>query len=286
MLAVSDMDRSVAFYQKLFGPPVFQDDVAIFRIGQGPQFFGLTRVANGAKPDFLSYGLGVENFDPHRILTTLSDLGVKDAQVTDRAGTPELFLRDPNGVKLQLQDTNYLHGSGPRGDILPPAPRAAKRPTFQLRTLNHVTLTPNQGARSLEFYQKLFALPIRTRQGATVLLQVGSSPESVAFNTAFNDPQKPASINHCCYTIDNFDAKRVMGILIDYGMEPIEWGVPAYVKPMTCRVRLRERAQNGGGPSSPLGTPELYFNDPDNIEIQLQDVSYCGGSGWNGNICT
>jgi hypothetical protein len=29
---------------------------------------------------------------------------------------------------------------------------------------------------------------------------------------------------------------------------------------------------------------ELYFTDPDNIRIQLQDVSYCGGSGRLGQI--
>jgi hypothetical protein len=31
--------------------------------------------------------------------------------------------------------------------------------------------------------------------------------------------------------------------------------------------------------------PELYFNDPDNIAMQLQDVSYCGGSGMQGEVC-
>ncbi len=33
------------------------------------------------------------------------------------------------------------------------------------------------------------------------------------------------------------------------------------------------------------GTPELYFTDPDGILIQLQDVSYCGGSGYLGDEC-
>lgn len=32
-------------------------------------------------------------------------------------------------------------------------------------------------------------------------------------------------------------------------------------------------------------TPGLYFTDPDNIPIQIQDVSYCGGSGRLGQIC-
>ena len=32
-------------------------------------------------------------------------------------------------------------------------------------------------------------------------------------------------------------------------------------------------------------TPEVYFWDPDNIRVQIQDVSYCGGSGSLGNLC-
>ena len=84
-----------------------------------------------------------------------------------------------------------------------------------------------------------------------------------------------------------------MAILIDNGLEPIEAGFLARLrrrfrgadKPLTCRVIWRQRANNGGGPTSPLGTPELYFTDPDNIPIQIQDVSYCGGSGRLGQIC-
>ena len=30
---------------------------------------------------------------------------------------------------------------------------------------------------------------------------------------------------------------------------------------------------------------ELMFSDPDGIPVQLQDVSYCGGSGKLGDLC-
>jgi hypothetical protein len=94
-----------------------------------------------------------------------------------------------------------------------------------------------------------------------------------------------SGINHACFTIENFDTEKVMAILIANGFVPIETGIPALVKPLTCRVRWRQRANNGGGPTSSLGTPEVYFTDPDNLRIQLQDVSYCGGSGRLGEIC-
>ena len=84
----------------------------------------------------------------------------------------------------------------------------------------------------------------------------------------------------------DFDPNKVTGILIDNGLEPIEYGGQANtIKPMTVRTRLRQRAGNGGGPTHPLGSYELYLRDPDNLEVQIQDVSYCGGSGANGQIC-
>jgi catechol 2,3-dioxygenase-like lactoylglutathione lyase family enzyme len=285
MIAVSNLERSAAFYEKLFGPPVRQGDTVVFRIGEGPHFFALTPVRGGAKPDFLSYGMTVADFDPERVMRALAELGIAGARITRRGDTPELFVPDPNGIMVQLAHTSYGHGSGARGEVFPSAPAAAARPAFQLKTINHVTLTIANGAREKEFYQTVFGLPMRAMQANIIMLGVGEGTDGIAFDTAANNPNAVSGINHACFTIENFDAERVMAMLIDNGLVPIETGIPALVKPLTCRVRWRQRANNGGGPTSPLGTPELYFTDPDNIPIQIQDVSYCGGSGRLGQIC-
>ncbi len=287
MIAVSDLERSTAFYEGLFGTPVRYGEAVVFRVGVGPQFFALTAVTSGTNPGFLSYGMTLENFDAEQVMRTLADHGGVSAQITRRGDTPELFVLDANGIKVQLQDVAYGHGSGVRGDVLSPAPVAIARPTFQLRTINHVTLTVANGARQKEFYQTVFGLPLHHTQGTTLGFGIGEGVEAwhIAFNAAANNPDAVSRIDHACFTIEDFDAERVMAILIDHGLEPIEVGIPGLIKPMTCRVRWRQRANNGGGPTSPLGSPELYFNDPDNISIQIQDVSYCGGSGRLGEIC-
>jgi len=285
MIAVSNLGRSTAFYEKLFGPSVRQGDTVVFRVGEGPHFFALTTVGSSAKPDFLSYGLTVADFDAERVMRTLADLGVGGAQITRRGDTPELFVPDPNGIKVQLSHTTYGYGSGARGAIVPPAPAAVAKPAFQLKSINHVTLTIANGAREKAFYQTVFGLTVRAMQGDGVTLAVGEGTDGIVFNAAANNPSAVSGINHACFTIENFDTERVMAILIDNGLEPIENGIPALIKPLTCRVRWRQRANNGGGPTSPLGTPEVYFSDPDNIRIQIQDVSYCGGSGRLGQIC-
>jgi catechol 2,3-dioxygenase-like lactoylglutathione lyase family enzyme len=285
MMSVSNLERSTAFYEKLFGPSVRQGDTAVFRVGNGPHFFGLTTVKSGAQPDFLSYGMTVADFDAERVMRSLADHGVSGAQITRRGDTPELFVPDPNGIRIQLQDTAYGHGAGPKGDILPPAPTAAAKPVFEIKSINHVTLTIANGAREKEFYQGVLGLPLRAMQGDGTTLAIGEGTDGVVFNPTVNNPNAMSGINHACFTIENFDTEKVMATLIANGFVPIETGIPALVKPLTCRVRWRQRANNGGGPTSPLGTPEVYFTDPDNLRIQLQDVSYCGGSGRLGEIC-
>jgi catechol 2,3-dioxygenase-like lactoylglutathione lyase family enzyme len=286
MIAVSDMDRSVRFYEKLFGPPIRQGDRAVFRVGAGPHFFALMPARAGTKPAFLSYGMTVEDFDADRVMRTLTDLGVSGAQLSLRGDTPEVFVPDPNGIRIQLQHISYGHGSGVRGDVSPPPPAILVAPAFRLRTINHVTLTLTNGPREKAFYQTVFGMPVRAMQGAAaVTLGIGEGTDGIAFNAVTNNPDAIPGINHVCFTIENFDPGRVIATLVANGLEPIENGNPALIKPLTCRVRWRQRANNGGGPTSPLGTPELYFNDPDNIPIQIQDASYCGGSGALGQIC-
>ena len=107
MIAVSDVDRSAAFYEKLFGPSVRQGDTAVFRVGEGPHFFALRAVKSGAKPAYLSFGMTVADFDPERVMRTLSEHGVGGARLTKRGDTTELFVPDPNGIEVQFAHTSY-----------------------------------------------------------------------------------------------------------------------------------------------------------------------------------
>ena len=51
--------------------------------------------------------------------------------------------------------------------------------------------------------------------------------------------------------------------------------------PLVTYISLR--MPNRGGAEG--GTPELYFTDPDGLAIQIQDVKYCGGGGFLGELC-
>jgi hypothetical protein len=79
----------------------------------------------------------------------------------------------------------------------------------------------------------------------------------------------------------NFNVEAVQKALESAGIKPREQGATGPVPPMRHYISMR--MENRGGAKE--GTPELYFTDPDGILVQIQDVSYCGGGGYLGNMC-
>lgn len=109
-------------------------------------------------------------------------------------------------------------------------------------------------------------MPLVTTQGTdsdwaapTVpVLGIGDGPQFIAFSRG-----STPSINHYCLGMEGFDADRIVNTLSEHNIE--------------ARVRMRA--------DSDPPAEELMFNDPDGIAVQIQDVSYCGGSGVQGDLC-
>jgi len=83
-LSVSDVKRSVDFYQGLFGMPVIsrQGTTANLQIGAGPQFLGVSS-AGASTPGINHICLGVDDFDVDQITAVLGQRGITR---TDEAG--------------------------------------------------------------------------------------------------------------------------------------------------------------------------------------------------------
>ena len=156
-----------------------------------------------------------------------------------------------------------------------PAPSASLQtgPPIPVQAINHMTLSVSAPARSREWYQGLFGMPIAARQAETVVLRVGGGPQFMALGGGASDNPR---ITHLCLAVDDFDDERIVRILGENGV-----AASGESGPMQSRVRMRGEAFGG----APAGTPELYFGDPDGIVIQLQDSSYCGGAGLLGEGC-
>jgi catechol 2,3-dioxygenase-like lactoylglutathione lyase family enzyme len=312
-LAVSDVKRSVDFYQGLFGMPVIsrQGTTANLQIGGGPQFLGVS--AAGSNPPNINHlCLGVEDFNVDRITGILAQRGFTKTEAPgnagggglsggpmqmrvrmrgadaggDRAGTAEVYFTDPDGVVVQLQDPRYCGGGGALGNVCPAPEPAPKKGLLALRDWSHCTNFVSDAARSNKFYQDLFGLRILAHQGPNAPALGVGGVHFLMFaggggRGGGNAPARPATINHLCMSMENFNPDAVIKALESYGIKPR--GTPqGPTPPLVHYISLR--MENRGGAKE--GTPELYFTDPDGLLIQLQDVKYCGGAGLLGEVCT
>ena len=132
-----------------------------------------------------------------------------------------------------------------------PAAVAAAAPIGKVEQLNHVTLFVRDVQKSAQFYQEVLGLQLLNKQGPGINLRAGAG-----FVGLYPAPAAP-SIDHLCLGMSGFDANAVLKQLTERGVQ--------------ANVRMRGE------------TPELYCNDPDNLRVQLQDVSYKGGAGVLGN---
>jgi catechol 2,3-dioxygenase-like lactoylglutathione lyase family enzyme len=301
-LTVSDLQRSIDFYQGLFGLPVQSrqgSETAALRIGSGPQHLGLsTNPSSGVRTPRIDHMcIGLDRFDLDGLLQYLAAHGVPRSeqrgamrvQVRMRnadsggaaSGTPEVYLGDPDGVILQLQDATYCAGSGPLGNVCSAGEPVSKKGLIAPKAYSHCTVFSTDPQRSNRFYQELFATGTRSYQGpAAPTLAVGPGVEFLMMAGGGANSARQASINHFCLSVEGFDTSRLIQAFESFGIKPRE-SQTGPVPPLRHYVSMR--MENRGGAKE--GTPELYFTDPDGLLVQLQDVSYCGGSGVLGSVC-
>ncbi len=294
-LVVSDLQRSIDFYQGLFGLPKERRTRTLdagLRIGRGVGI-DLTTDRPDRTPRIDHYCYGVDGFSVDGVLKTLAAHGIQKGdeptamkvQLTTRDGAQRIMVGDPDGIVFQLQDPSYCGGTGPLGNQCPAPEPSPKKGLIALKGYSHVTVFSTDAARSTTFYRELFGAGIRSFQGPTApTVAIGGGVEFAMYTGGGGGragaPPRPASINHFSFSMDRFDPESVIKALESYGIKPRE-NQTGPVGPMQHYISMR--MENRGGAKE--GTPELYFTDPDGILVQIQDASYCGGAGRLGNVC-
>jgi catechol 2,3-dioxygenase-like lactoylglutathione lyase family enzyme len=284
-----DMAATIAWYDRVLGIPrhAFQDyggggagqqvlrasvdPPAYMALSQrGPQQIGQPRTG---RPHFC---WGIADFNVHRILAALAEMKAP-AQSVLREGTTinGVNFDAPDGAGLQFNPVNACGGVGFFGEICELEPvsrdRSGDAPPIQVVTMNHLKYRVSNLDSALAWYTKLTDMRVvhyqepangpRTPgyEGPPIpVLRVGPGPQHLAFVEGLG-PE--ASRMHVGFGVANFDADRIMARLREHRV--------------TAEIRLREGV-----------TPEVLVDGPENVRIQLQDVSYCGGGGPLGNICS
>ncbi len=97
-IQVSDLPRSIAFYEKIFGLTVMGEDKPneISRLGAGKIIVSLHHKNPTAIVDH--FAIGVENFNRERVTQQLKALGVTPEENLD-AG---FHIKDPEGMNVQI----------------------------------------------------------------------------------------------------------------------------------------------------------------------------------------
>ena len=113
---VPNVQKSVEFYQSLFGMPILTRQDPGINLSTGQGFYGIYPAPAGATTGSVNHVcFGMENFDADAVLKQLVERGIK-GNIRLRGDTKELYFTDPDGIRVQLQDVKYKGGTGPLGD--------------------------------------------------------------------------------------------------------------------------------------------------------------------------
>lgn len=283
-LTVSNLQRSLEFYQKVFGMALagmqgIEADwqkpvVPLLAIGSGPQFISVAQGPGrmGGRDRIDHFGFGIDGFNANRVVTMLEAHGIKSTVRMRADSTPpvaELKFNDPDNIIVQIQDISYCGGSGALGNRCTnkPAPTFSGPPPIPVRTLNHFTIMVADVQRAVAFYQRVFGMRMQYSQGTESdwskkiipIVGIGKGPQFLAFAAS----KDGGRIDHFCLGVEKFDSADMVKQLAAHGVK--------------AAVRMRA--------DSYPPSEELTFRDPDNIMVQLQDVTYCGGEGRLGAQC-
>ena len=299
-MRVTDVARSVKFYQDLFGAPVQarRGEQVFLRVGDGPRFFSLSPTLPGQEPGFSHIGLSVAGFDAEQIQAQLERFGIargvaptrgqsrlsvaSTSWLEQQGAVSELFFADREGLIYHLIGDNYCGGNDADGGRCETLEQSATDGMFSLIDYSHFTNFLTNRARANAFYTEAFGKTFQAYQGpGAPVIGVGDGLQFLMYVGGEEDsvPAVPGRIDHVCFSVEDFDVDRILARLTDYGLKPRE--NPRETAPLMHWISMR--MPNRGGAEG--GTPELYFTDPDGLRIQLQDRSYCGGTGYLGDIC-
>ncbi len=229
-IAVTDVDRSVAFYSRIFGDSVIKDKRSARRyLKLGPCYVAIAPPAQGQPAHRVDHiCAGVQGFQMAAVKELLRTRGVPT-----RDTTVGLFAEDPDRIQVQLftiDSWNELAST----TVPESAPSSA--PIFRPTGLDHLLLRVTDPEKSAVFYAKIFG-PVTQRANNRTWFQCGKS----RIGLIAADAEHPTGVDHFCVAAEHFDYDEVTKKLEGAG----------------AKVQPPEVA----------GAPE--FRDPENILVQV-----------------
>ncbi len=99
-LQVSDVDRSVEWYQRLMGANLIRRSSTNAFLGMGDNFLALFRRQPGGEVDHFCFS--VEDYEPESVMAKLAKHGIESTRREDR-----VYFKDLNGLTVQVSEEGH-----------------------------------------------------------------------------------------------------------------------------------------------------------------------------------
>jgi catechol 2,3-dioxygenase-like lactoylglutathione lyase family enzyme len=195
---VSDIQRSLAFYTRVFGNQLWKNN----RTARRYLKLGSTYIAIEQGPE-----LRVDHFcagiDGFQIADAHKYLAARNIEYRDYPSGRDLYVADPDGSRLQIGVNNSwtsLSTNTASAESFP----SSGQPIFTPVGLDHMLLNVSDPEKSAAFYEKVLG-PVTQRNNNRIWFQVGKSRIGLLKTPA----GQRAGVNHFCVSASSFDYQSV-----------------------------------------------------------------------------
>jgi catechol 2,3-dioxygenase-like lactoylglutathione lyase family enzyme len=223
-IAVADVEKSVAFYARVFGNDVMKDKEGCHYVKVGPAYVALSPRKKGhAVLGANQIAPGVQNFQLADVKNSLDQLGVPYREVKGQG----VMVADSDGILTQLwAESSWSELS----KIAQPVSRPANgAPLLHATALNHLLLAVTDPEKAAVFYAKILGpiaqrTPARPPLSGRIWFQAGPHRIGLApLNQGYNASGQKAGVDHFG-VLAEFDRETLTKGLIEAGAKMLPQG--------------------------------------------------------------
>jgi catechol 2,3-dioxygenase-like lactoylglutathione lyase family enzyme len=204
---VSDVEKSAAFYARVFGNTVLKNNKTTRRyVKLGPSYIAMDK--GQVRVDH--FCAGIPKFD---VASVHAYLDAKGIPYRDFPSGKDLAVADPDGTRLQLATDNgwqLLLG----GTASPETISIGGEPIFRPTGIDHILLNVTDPEKSAAFYEKILGA-VTQRNNNRIWFQSGTGRIGLLQTPAGEKP----GVNHYCVSVEKFDYDNAVKELQQAGVK-------------------------------------------------------------------
>jgi catechol 2,3-dioxygenase-like lactoylglutathione lyase family enzyme len=190
---VSDVEKSAAFYARIFGNTLLKNNKTTRRyIKLGASYIAMDK--GDVHVDH--FCAGIPGF---RVASVHSYLDAQGVAYRDFPSGKDLAVPDPDGIRLQLATDNGW-AQLLTGTASPEAILIGNEPIFRPNGIDHILLNVTDPEKSAAFYEKILG-PVTRRENNRIWFQAGAGRIALLKTPAGEKP----GVNHYCVSVEKFD---------------------------------------------------------------------------------